>query len=495
MPPLAQRRAFQWCAAAVLSVLLAFPLQPPLTRFPRGLLADDAYFYVKIAWNLGRHGMSSFDGIHTTDGYHLLWGWVLGLTSALTGWFTAEPRFHLGAMLWLYFMVCWAIGIWFGRNWVETLLLFAMGIVFKVMMETTLLALLLLALCEREYLAPAPAPRWRWSPLLLVLLPLIRIDAILIGGVLVLSPFLGSPEPGRRPVDRVLAGAGWLVLGALLQAGAHFLLFRRWTSVSMELKGFDEASVLDRLRHNVTGFHGANGVPVILFVLLWGLAILAVLPRPKPERARHLAVLAAPAVFVLFHLAANNTINYWYFVPAAYLHAWYFLRFGPEASTRLGWAGRAAIAAVPLLFIAKWAIDGRIRDREIRWARQFVGEVRRRVPPDEPIFQMDASGWVGWFSVRQVVNGDGLVNDHDYARRLSERRLAGYLKEQGIRYIVQNLYPENGMLIGDCGGLTVSMDSVETLVPPPPGFPDLSAFGLYRLKDRDATGALISPPP
>ena len=115
MPPLAQRRAFQWCAAAVLSVLLAFPLQPPLTRFPRALLADDAYFYVKIAWNLGRHGMSSFDGIHTTDGYHLLWGWVLGLTSALTGWFTVEPRFHLGAMLWLYFMVCWAIGIWFGR--------------------------------------------------------------------------------------------------------------------------------------------------------------------------------------------------------------------------------------------------------------------------------------------------------------------------------------------------------------------------------------------
>src|SRR6266480_4420626 len=104
-------------------------------------------------------------------------------------------------------------------------------------------------------------------------------------------------------------------------------------------------------------------------------------------------------------------------------------------------------------------------------------------------------GLGGMVSGRQVVNGDGLVNDHDYARRLSERRLAGYLKEQGIRYIVQNLYPENGMLIGDCGGLTVSMDSVETLVPPPPGFPDLSAFGLYRLKDRDATGALISPPP
>ena len=127
--------------------------------------------------------------------------------------------------------------------------------------------------------------------------------------------------------------------------------------------------------------------------------------------------------------------------------------------------------------------DGHVRGPQIRWARQFVGEVRRRVPRDEPIFQMDASGWVGWFSERHVVNGDGLVNDHEYARRLSEGKLAGYLHEQGIHYIVQNLYPENGMLIDDCGGLTVSMDSVETIVAPPPGFPDLTAFGLYRLKE------------
>ena len=121
----AQGRSLRWWAAAAISALLAFPLQQQLTRFPRGLLADDAYFYVKIAWNLGTHRISSFDGIHTTDGYHLLWGWLLGLTSALTGLFTADPRFHLGAMLWLYFMTCWAIGILFGRDWIETLLLFS----------------------------------------------------------------------------------------------------------------------------------------------------------------------------------------------------------------------------------------------------------------------------------------------------------------------------------------------------------------------------------
>jgi hypothetical protein len=40
-----------------------------------------------------------------------------------------------------------------------------------------------------------------------------------------------------------------------------------------------------------------------------------------------------------------------------------------------------------------------------------------------------------------------LVNDHAYARRLRERRLEGYLLEEGIRYIVHNLYPRDGVLI------------------------------------------------
>src|SRR5882762_1927820 len=74
-----------WLLAAVLSGIAAFPLQEPLTRFPRGLLADDAYFYVKIAWNLGMHHASTFDGIHTTDGYHLAWQSVLAAISFLAG--------------------------------------------------------------------------------------------------------------------------------------------------------------------------------------------------------------------------------------------------------------------------------------------------------------------------------------------------------------------------------------------------------------------------
>ena len=43
----------------------------------RYVIYDDAFYYLKIADNLYTKGMSSFDGIHSTNGYHPLWLVVL----------------------------------------------------------------------------------------------------------------------------------------------------------------------------------------------------------------------------------------------------------------------------------------------------------------------------------------------------------------------------------------------------------------------------------
>src|SRR4029079_11832664 len=106
---------------------------------------------------------------------------------------------------------------------------------------------------------------------------------------------------------------------------------------------------------------------------------------------------------------------------------WYFLRYGPGEQQWLGGAGRAALALVPLLFLGKWAVDSVIRADEMAWARTFVQEIKLRVPESEPIYQVDAPGWFGWFSGRHVIAADGLVNDHAYATSYRERTLAGCL--------------------------------------------------------------------
>ena len=479
-----------WLLGAILSFIAAFPLQESLTRFPRGLLADDAYFYVKTAWNIAVNGASTFDGIHSTDGYHLAWQAILAVVSFIASQVSMNPSLHLGAMLWLYFMMCWAIGLVFARSRTDALLLVGLGLIFKVMMETTLLSVVLLALYANVYLAPykpdaTRASRWSRRSWLLVLIPLIRIDATLIGVVMALSRFF-QPTPPDQDTDRagkvksVAADLAWLAAGVALQLALRRWYLGEWTSVSMEIKS-SSGSIAQRIQNNLIGLYGSNLISTAIFLFLYSLSIWAALRRDVSERSRDLVAVSAPAVFVLVHLAGNNQIAYWYFLPAAYVHVWYFLRSGPPASHRAGWIGRAAIAMLPVLVVAKWAVDSRIRAPQIEWSRHFVEELRRVVPEHEPVFQIDASGWVGWFSSRHIVNGDGLVNDHAYAKRLRERRLEGYLQEEGIRYIVHNLYPRDGVLI-DISGLRVPMDSVEAVIPPPENYPEGTAFGLYRLK-------------
>ncbi len=50
----------------------------------RYVFYDDAFYYLKIADNLYSRGMSSFDGIHSTNGYHPLWLVVLLLVRSLS---------------------------------------------------------------------------------------------------------------------------------------------------------------------------------------------------------------------------------------------------------------------------------------------------------------------------------------------------------------------------------------------------------------------------
>jgi len=318
-------KASTWMLAAILSGLAAFPLQESLTRFPRGLLADDAYFYVKVAWNLGTRGASTFDGIHVTDGYHLAWQSVLAAVSFLAGRFSANPSVHLGAMLWLYLMMCWAIGIVFGRSGVDALLLLGVGLIFKVLMETTLLSLVLVALYANVYLSPpgesSDTRTHAWRPWLLVLIPLVRIDATLIAVLMVLSRLFEAAEPGhgsshRLKVKAVVADLAWVGAGVVLQLAWRWWYFGEFTSVSMQIKSAP-GSMAQRFQNNLIGLYGSNLASTAIFVFLFALSIWAAIRRDPCNRRRDLVALSAPAAFVILHLAANNQIAYWYFLPAA----------------------------------------------------------------------------------------------------------------------------------------------------------------------------------
>ena len=68
----------------------------------------------------------------------------------------------------------------------------------------------------------------------------------------------------------------------------------------------------------------------------------------------------------------------------------------------------------------------------------FLEEVRKSVPEDNLIFQVDGSGYVGFFSERKVINGDGMVNNYEFLDFKKSRTIRSYLKENHIGYIITN---------------------------------------------------------
>lgn len=90
-------RGAAWLAA----VVVVYPLFYHVVRGTDGyltLLTDDFYYYLVIAQNLAHHGVSTFDGMHPTNGYHPLY---MGVLTGLTWVFGGPTRpfyFALGVL-------------------------------------------------------------------------------------------------------------------------------------------------------------------------------------------------------------------------------------------------------------------------------------------------------------------------------------------------------------------------------------------------------------
>ncbi|MCV7060640.1 hypothetical protein H7I76_09075 [Mycolicibacterium vaccae] len=63
-----------------------------------------------------------------------------------------------------------------------------------------------------------------------------------------------------------------------------------------------------------------------------------------------------------------------------------------------------------------------------------------------------------------------MVNSHDYARRLADNRLDGYLTESGIRYIITNTLTTDAPVLIDTGGMVVLRGDARLLAEKPGGY-------------------------
>ena len=414
----------------------------------------------------------------TTSGYHLLWGGILATLSAACSLVTTERLSHLFVFEVAFVALAFWVAVEFFTGVAQRFCVVVFAVLGTLLMETLLLSALLLLLARHEIRRDA-ARVARAGLVAALLVPLARIDAALI--VVIYGVLLGLR--GERRAGGALLGA--VAAGLLLQTGLMVWFFGEPFSVSALIKAGNASPLGGALRASVLGPDGVALGYVIRFALFLALTAAAVwigaAGWPSRVNQRLLFLSAGAVVFTAGH-ALSQMMPFWCYLPA-YVVLFYTLTRADAPAGTVGSIRGLAVAGtvvLGLVFLAHKVALYRSQLEVIRAARAFVDAIPAHVPPEGRIYQIDGSGFTGFFSGRSVVNGDGLVNTYAYARRAREDGLAGYLDERRICYLITNVNMPGELLV-DFAGLRVAREDVDELTRTPRfGAFATTDFVLYR---------------
>jgi hypothetical protein len=455
--------------------------------FPNGFIEDDGYFYSKIAYNIGMNHFSSFDGLSTTSGYHLLWGWLLAGLSWIVGIVTPALPVHLFVHLAAFYSLILLASWEATQRPVAAIAVAALLLTASALMEMGLLALLL-ALVLRPFLAQEEEETPSVSFVLpAALVPLVRIDASIIIAVLILYLLFRRQRAGAT-----LAAA--LAVGCIAHFALMKLVFGEFYSVSSFLKvsgDIHASSLIAHLKANIFASSGQLARFACLG-LLGACCIVTVFGAETREQRLRRAVAAVSVLAFFIPLLVLVYVRSWYFVVPFLGLA--MVACQPFRLTRTHPTPPSSLAFGLAILFLLLNVAGRVNyyasfRMDQLASIEFIRTIARSVPAGSRIFQIDGSGFVGYFASRTLINGDGLVNGYDYARRLRSNALAGYLEEMAVCYIVTNSteppHTDNMALI-EIGGMVVMGQEVDHIYArPDPNINPYTRFNLYRLRRAD----------
>jgi len=448
-------------------------------------VVDDASYYFTIARNLAAGRGLTFDGIHPTNGFQPLWLLMLVPLFLLHG--TPETMIRLVVVLQtlllsLAYLVFWRTQskLFSPRTAALTGILFVSFVFLPCIngMESALLVLLITILYGCGFELTQTQLNWRHAALLGIILGcvlLARLDTIFIALCLLgwFARRCVATETRSRAVAAVLicALAAAAVVGPWL--AFNFLKFGSVMPISGALKSSFPHSSLGPYTVPRIAAMGVVNLGSAVAAICWSLwtVIRTLRNRPAPDREFYATATTIFAWAITMHFAytmifmKTDTFG-WYFV--LYPLFAIVLVTGPIhrvlESNLLRTRPGAYPAAAALLIVAMIVRD-QTRDsfpQNGQWHTPVYNAAvwaREHTPP-EAIFAMSDCGHFGFFSLRRVINLDGLVNDLDFQHTLAEHRLNQYLRENVVDFLVQHaVHGREDVIAGGYDSLTLPFPS------------------------------------
>jgi hypothetical protein len=425
-----------------------------LVRVPYFLthhIQEDAYIAFRTAFNLADHGVYSFNvDEHAPGATSLLFGFLeAGLRLIFGGWaigaiLIASTIMVVGAA-WLLAAALMPPGRWRAWLWAAAALMPTGLLISYSGMET---ALLVAAVALAVY---GLGKDWRWTWIGLFLLPLIRVDAIAFGLIIIAAAIV---------IDwrRALVGFGALAAGYVVLLASNYALSGELLSRTMtakEVSFHPDRSIGAILARLIKMFlTGSFLVPVEttvlmpispLFALLFAAGMAVALWFVRSERFLLVRVGAMIAAIVLVPAAyaLGGVLFSWYVWPSAWLAqvlmAFALIRWaatvGPPASR---WVLAALGLGLVVLDLARLVVSYNVGAHEYRYRAdvgRFIAGLARR---GDTLF-LEPAGYIPFYAGIKTFDEVGLASPE--ILRFKERDpndwWGPFLREKHPTFVVQ----------------------------------------------------------
>jgi hypothetical protein len=449
------REACSWHALLLFFVAIVALFSRFLRANTFGFFEDDFFYYVQVAQNFAHHGVSSFDGVHLTNGYHPLW--MLLLSALLT--FTSGKAFLIAAQvvaltaIMTFYVALLRVLRYLGvdlvlRRLAALMLSLHALLLFRYGMEVTLS--LPLSLLTRGCVL---SPNFRWTAkqtviygLLACFTVLARLDTLILFALLLAMQILSSESSWGERLRRIglycigfipfliYLGINQHVFGiALPVSGAAKQMKPLFPPSSMPLMGM--VFPMDRMK-------AAFVLPALPLLLL---GVAALLRRwkslPNSRRPVMLALLVFPAVQTsVLCLLSDWTIWPWYYYPLVYssLAAVAVLLQPPSLVEKdhPSFTLRAALL-VPALFYVLYISIYAVK-KQPSFIALLDSDIAGYMQQHPGVYAMgDAAGTTAYLSAQPIVQLEGLTMDRAYLANVRQRRpLAAVLHDYHVDYYI-----------------------------------------------------------
>jgi hypothetical protein len=459
------------------------------------VIQDDAYYYLKIAQNIAAGRGSTFDGLHPTNGYHPLWlislvplFWIeADRFKALTLVMVLQSAVALGGTLAVYAAARLSLGavastlaalVWFGLTYKLSLSGLEFGLHALGLAATA-------GFYRRHFTdaGTAGASAHAGLGVLLGLVFLARLDTLLLAAVVGLAVSRDTVAGQDRRSLTLLA----LLWGPVVVCCAAYVTVNVWAFDSpFPVSGSVKRMWSDYLLTQDPHYLGAGWLVAKAAHLTWPLRNLADWPvrglllgslgagllllvhaagwRPGPLSWCVDRVLRPWSPFVVFSVAQIvmygllyhgwYSFTTWYYAAQPLLAAlmagaaaeWLWSASAPASAQgrRRRLLGRGLVlAACCAMAVGTLSSARRMRRLHARfWSWPIyhaAAWTRENLPAKARIGAWNA-GVIGYFSERQVVNLDGLVNTRRYFE-FEQYDLCAYWDKTGITHLVDSFDP------------------------------------------------------